>query len=96
MIISIRDKGLSMLWTTQSCGWYERLRIPWVQSSRCYELLRVVDNMNDSTSWAQASRCYEQIKAMEYMNDSELWSQGSRCYKKLKAVDEMNVSGSWA
>ena len=37
-----------------------------------YEPLKVVDDMNDSSSWAQVFRCFEHIKAMNYMNDS--WS----------------------
>ena len=43
----------------QSYGLYERLRIPWAQASRCYEQLRVKDNMNDSWSWANGFKCYE-------------------------------------
>ena len=27
----------------------------WAQGSRCYEQLKVVDDMNDSGSWAQGS-----------------------------------------
>ena len=41
------------------------------KASRCYEKLRVVYDMDDSTSWAQAFKCYEQLKVMYDMNDSE-------------------------
>ena len=50
--------------------WYEWLRILWAHTSRFYELLKIVDNMNDYSSWAQAFRCYEQLRAMDHMNDS--------------------------
>ena len=40
---------------------------------RCYEQLRVVDNMNDTGTRAQASRYYERLKAfirvMDAMNN---------------------------
>ena len=43
----------------QSYGWYEQLRIPSAQASRCYEQVRGKDNMNDSWSWANGFKSYE-------------------------------------
>ena len=58
----------------QSYGWYEQLRIPWAQASRCYEQLKVEDNMNDSWSLANGFKCYEQLKVVLHMKDPELWA----------------------
>ena len=62
-----------MLWTCKSYGWYEQLKIQWAQAARYYELLNVMDDMNDMNdfaSWTQASRCYEQLKVVDDMDDS--------------------------
>ena len=39
--------GLSMLQTTQSFGFYKKLK--------------AMDDMNDSEKWAEGSKCYEQL-----------------------------------
>ena len=41
----------------------------WAWGSRCYEQLKVVDDMNDSGSWAQATRFYDYLKVVENMNN---------------------------
>ena len=46
----------------------------WTQSSRWYEQLRVVDNINDSGLCAQGYKSYEQLKAMNDMNDIGSWA----------------------
>ena len=58
--------------------------IPWSQGSRCYEQLRVVDDMSDSNLWAQASRYYDYLRAVIDLNDFGSW---------VKALDAMNRSG---
>ena len=62
-------------------GWYEQLKVPWAQGSRCYEQHKVIDDMKDSRSWAQGSRCYEQLRVMDYISDSSLWAKGSKSYE---------------
>ena len=42
----------------------------WAQGFRCYEQLRVVDDMSYSRSWAQAYGCYEQLNVVDGVNDS--------------------------
>ena len=37
---------------------------------RCYEQVKVVDEMNDSWSCAQDSKSYEQLKTIDDMNNS--------------------------
>ena len=37
------------------------------QGPRCYEQLRVVDDMNESESSVHDFRCYEQLRAMKDM-----------------------------
>ena len=83
-----------MLWIAQSYGWYEQLGILWAKASRCYEQLRVVDDMNDFRSWDEGSRCYEQLKVLVDMKEFKLCASGSRCYEQLKVVDDMNDLGS--
>ena len=52
------DLRVMNLWTTWSYAWYEWPEVLWPQFYRCYEQLRVVDNINDFASWAQVTRCY--------------------------------------
>ena len=40
------------------------------KDTKCYQHLKVVDDMKDSGLLAQGSRCYEELKAMNDMNDS--------------------------
>ena len=39
------------------------------QCSRCYQLLKVMVDMNESMSWVQGSRCYKQLKVVDNMNN---------------------------
>ena len=59
----------------------------WEQASRCYEKVRLVDEMSYSRSWAQGFGRYEQLKVVDYMNDL-----GSH---ELKSLDAMNNLGLW-
>ena len=81
----------------------------WAQGLRCYEYLRVMDDMNDSRSWTKgygwhkrdwvvslSLRCYEQLRARDDLNDLGSWVEHSRCYKKLRVMEDMNNSRSWA
>ena len=43
-------------------------------SSKFYEQLKVVVDMNDSKSWAQGYRCCKQLNAKVDMNVYESWS----------------------
>ena len=38
-------------------------------TTKCYELLRAVEDMSDSRSWSQGSRQYEQFIVVINMND---------------------------
>ena len=38
-------------------------------SSKLYEKLNIVDDMNDSRLWDQGSRCYEKLKIVVDMNN---------------------------
>ena len=53
---------------------------------KCYELLSVVDDMNNIRSWAQDYKCYEHLKVVVDKNKSMLWAQDSRCYEQLDAT----------
>ena len=79
-----------MLWTTQSCGRYEQLGILWAKASRCYEQLRVVDDMNDFRSWDEGSRCYKQLKVVDDMNELE-----SLELRPLDAMKSLGVLIIW-
>ena len=48
----------------------------WVESSRCYEMLKTMNDMNDSGSWAQDFRCYKQLTTIDEMNDLRLIALG--------------------
>ena len=37
--------------------------------SRCYEYIRIMDDMNNFQMSTQSTRCYEQIRAMNDMNE---------------------------
>ena len=63
-------KALDVMNNLELYEWYEQLRIPWVQVSRWYELLKALVEVNNSRSWAQGSRCHEQVRVMNDMNDS--------------------------
>ena len=41
----------------------------WAQGSKCYEQLRVVDDMCYSKSWAQGYGCFEQLNIVDGIND---------------------------
>ena len=67
----------------------------WVQTFRCYQLLKTVDDMNDSWSWAtQGFGWHEWWKVMS----SGLWmlwiTHGSRFYEQIRVMDHMNDLGS--
>ena len=64
----------------------------WDKGSSWYEILRVVDDMNDSMLWAPSSIYYTQLRFVVDINDFRLWTQGSRCFKELRA---MNCSRLW-
>ena len=68
--------GLYMLWIAQDY--------------RCYEQLKVVDEMNKSRSWAQASKWYDHFKVVVDLNDSRWWAERSRCYEWLKVLVGIN------
>ena len=57
----------------------------WAQGFRCYEQLRVVDDMSYSRLWAQGYGCYEQLNVVDGINDS-----GSH---ELTPLDDINNSG---
>ena len=59
-----------MLWIVKGCGQYEWLKILWAQAFRCYEQLKVVDDMNDSYSWAHDFKCNEQFRVVDDINGS--------------------------
>ena len=63
---------------------YEQLRV-WAQGFKCYEHIRVVDDMNNCRSWVEGSKWYEQLRVVDDMNNL-------RSYK-LKALDIMNNLG---
>ena len=68
----------------------------WAQGFRCYEQLKVLDDMNDTGSRAQASWYYEMVKAFIDLKDFELWYNGFRWNEQLIAIVEMNDSRFWA
>ena len=70
--------------------------ILWAQTSKCYEWLKALENMNDSWSWSLGSKHYEHLKVMDDRNDSWSWAQGSRWYEQLRSMVDMNYSGSRA
>ena len=55
----------------------------WALGSRCYEQLKVVDDMNNSRLSAQSSRCFEQHKLVDDKNNL-------RSYE-LRSLDSMNI-----
>ena len=57
----------------------------WAQVSKCYDQLRVVNDMNDFKSQDEIFRCYEQLKVLDNINDSRS--------RKLRALDARNNSG---
>ena len=67
----------------------------WAYNFKCYEKLRMVDDVEDSWSWAQDFICLEQLTVMVDKNESQSWAQGSRCYEQLKVVGDMSNFGSW-
>ena len=77
---------LWMLWRTQGIVKYERIGIPWAQTSICYEQLKLVDDMNDSWSWAMA---------LNFMNCIGLWMTWTTLGSELRALDATNNSGLW-
>ena len=58
----------------------------WAQGSKCYEQLKVVDDMNDTSSRAQASWYDVMLKAFINLKDCELWFNGSKWNKQLSAI----------
>ena len=76
-----------MLWTTKHCERYEWLDILWAKASRCYEQLRVVDDMNDSTSRAKGGGWHEWLWVMS-SRLKILWiTQGCGWYEWLWVVN---------
>ena len=69
----------------------------WPQHSKCYDQLKVVDDMNDSTS--------HELKPLEGMNKSGVWiiwtilgseTMTLKCYEQHRPIVDMNDSGLWA
>ena len=46
----------------------------WAQGSRCYEVLRVIDDKKASRLLAQDSRFYELHRVVDNMNDFKSWA----------------------
>ena len=88
--------GQYMLWTSEWCGWYEQLKVPWAQGSKCYEL-RAMDDMNESGPlelrlgiiWTTRGRM---LKVIDTMNNSRLWMRWTTMVCGLRALDPMNNS----
>ena len=59
----------------------------WAQGSRCYEELRVVDDMNDSG--------YHELKALDALNSVRLWLTWTTPGCKPRALKAINNSGLW-
>ena len=79
----------------------------WAYGFKCYEMLRVVDDMStpgselrvvvekkESQSWAHGSRCYEQLEVVDDMSYSRFWAYDFGCYEELRVLEDMNESGS--
>ena len=47
---------------------------PMTLASRCYEQLRVEDDMDDSCSWANDFKYYEKLRVVDDVEDSWLWA----------------------
>ena len=78
---SMKSSGLQILWK----AW----------SSKFYEKLKAMDDMNDSESWAQGFHYIEQLWPVDDMNDSKFWVERSKYYKQLRLIDDMNHSEVW-
>ena len=58
----------------------------WAQGFRCYEQLKVVDDMSYFGSWAQGFGYYEQHRVVEDMNDL-----GSHELRPLDALNSLRL-----
>ena len=58
----------------------------WAQGSRCYEQLKVIDDMNDLGS---------ELKALNAMKSSRLWMTWATPGCELNNVDVMDGLGLW-
>ena len=96
-----------MLWIAQGYGWHEWLR-SWAQGSRCYEQLRVVDDMNDSGLSSRLKMLWitqglddknnsrsRELRPLDSMNTSRLRMIWTILGRELKALDAMNSLGLW-
>ena len=97
-----------MLWTPHYCGWYEWLGILWHKASRCYEQLRVEDNMNESWPWPYGFKFYKkrsalmtwripdrELRALYAMNSSGMWLRRMSPSHELNTLNVMNNSRLW-
>ena len=62
----------------------------WAQGFKCYEQLKVVDDMSYTRSWAQRCGCYEMTKVVDDTNYS-----GSRDISNLDAINNSELWMLW-
>ena len=82
----------------------------WAQGDGCFELLSIVNYMNDLISrelrpldamsslglWMIWMILHHELRVVDDINDSELWAHDLRYYEQLKVLVDMNDFGSWA
>ena len=108
MTLGHEPRALEILWTAQGYCWHDYRS--WSQGSRCYEQLRVRDDMTNSRSnelrhldamnniGLRMIRMIFGRKSMilNAMNNSGLWMTWMTLAREVKALDAMNSSRLWS
>ena len=93
--LRVMSSRIWMVWTTKHCEWYEWLDISWAKASRCYEKLRVVDDMNDYASRAKGGGWHECLWVMSSWLKILWTTQGCGWHERIQVVS-LRLRMLWA